>query len=159
MARPPKPDDVREAAIAHVIEQIALGRPVTEIFAKDRAELEGKCSIATWGRWIAQDQALREEVERARELGCERLVEEMITIADDRTGDTDPQSRRVRIYAREKAAQMLAPRRFGPRVDVTSGGKALPAPSVTLIDNRIQSVLMLVQQRKADDEATRLLLD
>lgn len=98
---------------------------------------------------------------RARELGFERIIgEELIDIADNREDDSDPQSRRVRIWAREKAAAMLHPRRFGNTIDVTSGGKPLPAPqSVTLVDNRIQSVLMLVQQRKEADEATRLLME
>lgn len=150
----------RQRIADHILGQLSVGRPLSKIFEEDAVSAR-LCGLATWYRWAVKDQSLREEVAQAREQGCERLVEEMVTIADDRTGDTDPQSRRVRIYAREKAVQMLAPRRFNmQRVDVTSGGKPLEAPkSVTLIDNRIQSVLMLVQQRKDSDEAMRTLLE
>jgi hypothetical protein len=150
------PAEERQRIVDHVLAQLALGTPVSKIFE----EGTGLCSEATWYRWLLNDQSLREEVAQAREIGCERHIDQMIVIADDREGDTDPQSRRVRIYAREKAAAMLAPRRFGQRLDVTSGGKPLPAPqSATLVDNRIKSVLMLVQQRKEADEETRKLLD
>jgi len=150
----------RQRIADHVLSQLATGRGLSKIFEED-AKSAKLCGLATWYRWTLKDQSLREEVAQARELGCERLVEEMIEIGDNKRADPDAQSRRVRIYAREKAVQMLAPRRFNlQRLDLTSGGKPLEAPkSVTLIDNRIQSVLMLVQQRKDDDEKVRALLE
>jgi len=149
----------RERIASHILAELALGRSLRKIIAEDKEE-HGLPDIATWLSWQVSDPSLHEQVARAREHGAERLVEEMVEIADDKQGDTDPQSRRVRIYAREKAAAMLAPKRFGQKLDVTSGGKPLPEPkSVTLIDNRIQSVLMLVQQRKDDDETIRGLLE
>lgn len=153
------PEERRRIA-DHILAQLALGRALSKIFDED-AESARLCAPATWYRWERSDQSLRDEVAQAREQGCERIVEEMIDIADNKKDDPDAQSRRTRIYAREKAVQMLAPRRFNmQRMDVTSGGKPLPpAQSVTLIDNRIQSVLMLVQQRKAADDELRKLLD
>lgn len=150
------PDEKRRIA-DHILAEVSLGRSVSKIF-EEEGDAERLCSPATWYRWLVGDQSLRDELASAREAGCEKLVEEMVTIADDKTGDPDAQSRRVRIYAREKAAQMLAPRRFGQKLDVTSGGKPIEGPkSVTLIDNRIQSVLMLVQQRKDADHLRTLL--
>lgn len=149
--------DEKRRIADHVLAHLSLGRPLSKIFKEDAASAS-LCAEATWYRWVRDDQSLREEVAQAREQGMERLVEEMVEISDDK--QEDPQSRRVRVYAREKAAQMLSPKRFGQKLDVTSGGKPIEAPkSVTLIDNRIQSVLMLVQQRKASDAELRALLD
>lgn len=143
----------------YVCEQLALGRSVKNIFEQD-SEAQSLCSRSTWNRWLMSDQSLEASVARARCQGLTAILEEIVDIADDRKGDPDAQSRRTRIYAREKMAAMLAPAVFGQKLDVTSGGKPLPAPqSVTLVDNRIQSVLMLVQQRKDADAATRALLD
>jgi hypothetical protein len=148
----------RERIEQHILSQIALGRTLSKIIDEDRKE-HGLPHISTWISWQVESEELHEKVARAREHGAERLVEEMVTISDDKAGDPDAQSRRVRIYAREKAAAMLAPRRFGQKLDVTSDGKALPAANVTINDNRIQSLLSLVDQRRLADQAGRLMLD
>lgn len=157
--RPEYMSEERLRIVDHVCEQIALGRSTRSIFKEDAAE-QSLCVLSCWNSWLINDQSLEDQVARARRQGLSAIVEEMVEIADGKEGDPDPQSRRVRIYAREKMAAMLAPHVFGQKLDVTSGGKPLEPPkSVTLIDNRIQSVLMLVQQRKDSDEAIRALLE
>ena len=89
---------------------------------------------------------LLERVERARELGAGKHLDEIIEISDNKTEDAN--SRKVRIYAREKYAAMIAPQRYGAKLDVTSAGKALPAP-VTHNDNRIQALLTIAAERMA----------
>jgi len=154
--RPEYTPEERIRIIDHVCEQIALGRSTRAIFKEDK-DLP---ALSCWNSWLINDQSLEEQVTRARRLGLSAIIEEMVEIADNKKADPDAQSRRTRIYAREKMAAMLAPHTFGQKLDVTSGGKPLEAPkSVTLIDNRIQSVLMLVQQRKADDAAVQALLE
>lgn len=110
---------------------------------------------------------LKGRVERAREQAAEAYVDEIVEIADGRDDapSIDPQIRKLRVYAREKAAAMIAPRRYGQKVDITSGGEKLPAPApmVAVQDNRIQTLIHIAAQRKAmgpvDAEALNRLLE
>ena len=138
----------RERIVSYVCSQLSLGRSMKKIFEEDR-EREKLCDVSVFYAWRSEDTRTHEKVARARASGLEVTLEELPAIADDKVSDPDAQSRRVRIYARERMAAMLAPALYGAKVDVTSGGKPLPpAQNVTLIDNRVQSILMLVQQRK-----------
>lgn len=134
----------RPKVVAHVLDELSKGRSLAAICEKD------KCiSYSQWMLWQRSDPELTEDVARAREAGATRHVEEIVAISDNRKEDAN--SRKVRIYAREKYAAMIAPQRFGQRMDVTSGGKPLEAPPpITLqIDNRVQALLLLAAQRAA----------
>jgi hypothetical protein len=150
----------RRRITEYVCSQVAEKRPLYKVFAED-GEREKLCSLAQFNRWLVNfPDEVRDKVAQARELAFEAHIEEMIEIADDKQSDPDPSSRKVRIYAREKAAAMIAPRRFGQKLDVTSDGKALPAPqtNVTMVsDNRVQTLIALAAQRK--EEKAKLLDD
>jgi transposase-like protein len=140
----------RDRIVEHICEQVANKRPLYKVLAED----EGLCSQATFTRWQRDfPEEVKAKVVHARELAFEAHIEDMISIADgtDDSPSLDPQVRKVRIYAREKAAAMIAPRRFGAKVDVTSGGEALPppAPLVAVQDNRVQTLIHIAAQRMA----------
>lgn len=159
MMHPKIEGEEKQRIVDYVCEQLALGRSTRKIFEQDKKK-ERLPALSLWNKWLINDQSFEEQVASARRLGLSAIIEEMVEIADDKKSDPDAQSRRTRIYAREKMAAMLAPAAFGQRLDVTSGGKPLPPPqSVTLVDNRIQSVLMLVQQRKDAEAETLKLLE
>jgi hypothetical protein len=147
----------RERIAQYVCGQLSRGRSIRKIFEEDKRE-QKLPALGTFLAWRLDDARLHERIAHARASGLEQLLEEIPEIADNK--DEDPQSRRVRVYARLEVAAKLAPALYGQRMDVTSGGKPLPAAQPTVvIDNRVQSILMIVQQRKEADEATRLLLD
>ena len=147
----------RERIAQHVCGQLSLGRSIRKIFEEDRKSANLP-ALGTFLAWRLDDAQLHERIAHARASGLEMNLEEIPEIADNL--DEDPQSRRVRVYARLEAAAKLAPALYGARMDVTSGGKPLPAPQhLTLNDNRVSSILMLIQRRKEDDEAMRLLLE
>ena len=174
-------EDQRERIVDHVCAEITKKRFVSSILAED----EGMPSSPTFYGWLGENEEWSNKVARAREFGMEAHVEDMIAIADNATDDVyieydkndNPvakidgsaiQRAKVQIYAREKAAQMLSPKRFGAKLDLTSGGKELPAPvNNTLIqDNRVQSLLAIAADRKArgeipslEDEKRKLLDD
>jgi hypothetical protein len=133
----------RQRITKHICEQLLEKRPLYRILEED----EGLCSAKAFADWQRDDPDISQSVTRAREAACERLIEETIEIADDR--DEDANSRKVRIQARKDAAAMLAPRKYGQRIDVTSGGKPLeaPPPTTVVIDNRIQALLSLATHR------------
>lgn len=159
-------DDEKEGIVDHVCNEIAKKRSLYRILEED----EGMPSYAEFMRWRSESEELRELLTRAREDALEAVIEEIIDISDDATGDLtlgydskgkpypkidgdSVQRAKLRVYAREKAAAMLAPRRFNTqRMDVTSDGKALPAPQLTLVENRVASIIMLARQR-ADEKA------
>lgn len=113
----------REAIIAHVLAEAATGRPVSRTLAED----EGMPDRVTFWRWHADDEALRNNLARARMNGSDALLDQAVAIADepveDQVGVAD---KRVRIDTRIRAAQMLAPRKYGPKMDLTTGGEKLP---------------------------------
>lgn len=150
---------------AHILREIAEGRSVSRILREDK----GLCSYSIWCGWVAESDKLKDRVERAREDGATRYVEEIIEISDQ--GNADPyiayrddgktpyakidgdciQRAKLRVYAREKYAAMIAPRRYGQKLDVTSDGKALPTPqTAVLVDNRVNALVLLASQRKAE---------
>lgn len=134
----------REQIIEHTLEELAKGRSLSTICDEDHMA----CSYAQWMRWQGANEALRERVAHAREAGATKLLEEIIAIADGKDGIRgDANMRKVRIYAREKYAAMIAPHRFGmQRLDVTSGGKVLPQP-IGVSTERIDALLAIAHQR------------
>lgn len=178
MGRPPEYSHAdKERVIDHICDELVNKRFVSSILRED----EGMPPPSRFAQWLAESEVFREKVARAREAGVEAHLEDMIAIADDASDDVEvrydskgkpyayvngvtTQRAKVMIYAREKAAQMLAPRRFGQKLDVTSDGKALPAPqanTLVIADNRVQSLIALAAHNKAEAEAaaTKLLED
>lgn len=152
----------RKRITDYVCEQIVNRRPMYKVFQEDREKAK-LCAFSTFNGWlVAFPGEVMEKVARAREAAATSYVEDIVQIADGKDDEpsADPNMRKVRIYAREKAAAMIAPRRFGQKLDVTSDGKALPAPqtNVTVLnDNRVQTLIALAAQRK--EEKAKLLDD
>lgn len=158
----------------HVLREISLGRALSKILIED----EGMCSSPTWYAWEQNDEELLSKVVRAREVGAQHLLEETLEIADthekgivrtikpDGTIEEREEDmlghRKLRIETRHKYAQMIAPRRFGTKVDLTTNGKELPAPvntTINMVDARIQSILMMAMQAKERDEEMKRLME
>lgn len=131
---------LRAAAMEHILAEVSAGRPVDRILRED-AHMPSKSQF--W-RWHMEDAALRDNLARARECGADCHMDEAIAIADEQEHgervETDGNGavtkrvkedmiahRRLRIDTRIRAAQMMAPRKYGPKVDVTTGGEKLPA--------------------------------
>ncbi len=110
--------------------------------------------------WLSVHLDLAKAIACAREYRLEAMSDELADIADDDT--LDPADRRIRIDTRKWLLSKLRHKTFGDKLDVTSGGEALAAPSHQ-IDARVQSIIMQAQARKRavvdglDDEAQSLL--
>jgi hypothetical protein len=106
----------RAEIIASVISDVATGIPVGK-------SVRGKCNEETFWRWHGQDPAMQVTLARARIAGVERDMEEIKMIADN--PKLDPAHKRAMIYARELRARMLAPRKYGPKLDLTSDNERI----------------------------------
>jgi len=126
----------RERVITHVLAELSGGRAVSRILRED----EGMPASSLFWQWHLESEDLQEKVARARANGVEALMDETIVIADESQGDwrrskddddemefapDHVQRAKLRIHARHQYAQMIAPRKYGPKLDLTSDGKAL----------------------------------
>lgn len=163
----------RERIIAHICNELMQKRSLTNILSQDA----GMPCYAQFAKWQRESETIAEAITHAREAALEAIIEEIIEISDDASGDLtlgydakgkpypkidgdNVQRAKLKVYAREKVAALLAPRRFGTqRMDVTSDGKALPAAqNVTLVEQRVASILAVVQERQlAQREALKML--
>lgn len=98
---------------------------------------------STFLGWIAADKELADQYARAKEIGIEQLADEILEIADDGTGDTwknedglemvnhDVIARsRLRVDTRKWLLSKILHKKYGDKLDLTSGDK--PLPSVTI---------------------------
>ena len=145
VGRPPTyTDEQRDEIIAHILMGIAAGRAVTTILIED----EGLCSDSQFWRWYYADEELRGKVAQAREHGVEARLERAIHVASTPQmgiietekhimGEDGPYPvtevkredmlghRKLLVDTLIKSAQMLKPKTYGPKLDLTSGGEKL----------------------------------
>lgn len=128
----------RDEAIPIILAGVASGKALDAVL-KENPHLP---SASTFWRWHMDDEDLRDNLARARENGVEVHMDEALLIADtpmegrivtrklNKDGEEYDEvrtedmlgHRKLQIETRIKRAQMIAPRKYGPRVDVTSGG-------------------------------------
>ena len=85
-------------------------------------------SIDSVRRWlIDEDKAVFHlQYARAREEQADFYADEITEIADT---EPDPNRARVRVDARKWVASKLKPKKYGEKLDLTSGGEKLQPPS------------------------------
>lgn len=74
-------------------------------------------SRSAFFRQLGKDPANRDAYTRAREYFVEGIAEDILGIADN---EPDPQRARNRIDARRWYAEKMNPKRFGPKLDLTT---------------------------------------
>lgn len=98
---------------------------------KDVCEKNGVSSVAFYS-WIQNDSQLLNIYTRAREEQADLLADEIIKLADDKTGDTQAGEfgdvgnaaniarSRLQVEARKWIAAKLKPKKYGDKVEVES---------------------------------------
>ena len=152
--KPQHTPEERQAIVDHVCDEIVTKkRSLFKVLAED-AKLP---SYSLFTKWQSQNEEIREQIARAREAALEALIEDMIDISQSDAFDHN--EKRVRLIAIEKAAMLLAPRRFNTqRSDITSGGKPLPAPTAQPFE-RIEAILALFAHRRRIGQARTIELE
>lgn len=140
--RKPTPDDDRQRIILHILSELSSGRPVSRICRED----EGLCDAKTFWRWHFDDETLRQKVADARANGIEAKMDEAMAVAEmpmvgevrvdkhiNVGGAAVPVTevrhedmlghRKLLVDTIIKQAQMLKPKTYGPKLDLTSGGE------------------------------------
>ena len=116
------PKGYNRDAILPLIYQSVAGGPSLD---RTLRETEGMPDPATFWRWHMDDPEIRDNLARARELGAEAHLAECVDIADQANDRDSAAAAKVRVDTRIKLAQMMAPRKYKPGVDITSGGERI----------------------------------
>ena len=160
----PYAPEAREEIIDHVLAELATGRSINKTLTED----EGMPASSVFWRWVSQSEETQNKLVHARGLAVEKWLSEVIEIVDEPTGEAyidydrdghpvakmsgDSVRRAImRAEYRLKAAAMLLPKRYGAKVDVTSGGEALKPTQLT--DNRVQALVTMAIERAAEAKA------
>lgn len=180
--RPPfelRPEVIDEICARIATSSKGLGAVLDQMRAMEFRAADGSLlsvpSLSTAMRQLASNDEFRALYTRAKELQADYLADETIEIADEANGDAvlafnadgtpyakmdgnNVRRSEVMIKARQWMAAKLNARRYGDKVDVTSGGEPLPALAPLAIDQRVQSILVLAaERRRLEAEAARLL--
>lgn len=144
----------REYCLPEIYARVASGKSLSKVLRED----SNLPSSSTFWRWHMEDADIRDNLARARLNGVEALMDESIEIADDSSldysgTDDEPvynaesvQRSKLRVETRFKYAQMIAPRKYGVKVDVTSGGEKIAVGEVESL-TRLSSLAQKLQER------------
>lgn len=130
----------KEQQIADILKRIE----VEGMSLRKSCDVEG-VPISTFMRWVSEDESLADQYARVREVGLEKMAEDILSIADDGLNDTYKdengntftdndviQRSKLRVDARKWLLSKMLPKKYGDKLDVTSGGKEITAPIVGL---------------------------
>ena len=79
---------------------------------------------------VDQDAEFATQYTRARDIGMDRLADEVLEIADSATKDTYGESR-LQVDARRWYVSKLAPKRYGDRLDLQHSGSISRTDALT----------------------------
>lgn len=150
-----------EEQFQHIIAELAAGRSVSKILRED----DGMPPPRTFWNRIYRNEVLYEKISRAREFGADALLDEARAIADTPMEGEEVMMefgpdgakrritrkdmlghRRLQIDTRVKYAQMIAPRKYGPKLDLTSDGEGLAS-----IAERVRAGNKRIELKRKDD--------
>lgn len=134
MGKPGKPPLVYDPKVGdEICERLTNGESLRRISADSHIP-----AASTIFKWLIANEGFAEQYARAREAQADTLADEIIDIADDTTHDTRkgkdgeeiPNNEwitrsRLRVDARRWVAAKLKPKKYGDKLDLTSGGEKL----------------------------------
>lgn len=109
-----RPSSFTQQTADTICDRIGTGESLRTICQSD-----GMPAMATVFRWLAANEAFREQYARAREQQGDVYADEVVLIAD---GEGDPNDKRVRIDARKWAAGKLRPKVYGDKIEHEHSG-------------------------------------
>lgn len=116
-----RPSDYTQELADAICAQLAEG-----ISLRTVCKAEEMPDASTVFRWLRSKPEFCEQYTRAKEESAEAFSEDMLEIADDKTGD--PTRDRLRVDTRKWLASKLKPKKYGEKVETThEAGDSLQA--------------------------------
>ena len=144
-----RPSKYTPELVEEICERLSKGEPLAQI-----CRSEGMPKVTTLWDWQNDKNdperaaQISERVARAREDGFERIATDCLEIIDSEpslvptTGAKDGADvtwKKARAEVRMKLLACWDPKRYGNKIDHTSGGNPIPAPVINLAHDRPQS--------------------
>jgi hypothetical protein len=142
---PGRPSSYSPELAQSICDRLAEGESLRAICSQK--EMPSKATIL---RWVRDKEEFRAQYAIAREIGDELLAEELLEIADDGSNDYMTITKgdatynvenkevtnrsRMRIDARKWLLSKRLPKKYGEKLDITSGGEKLPPQYYILPD-------------------------
>ena len=139
----------QDEQLAYIYEQVASGRALYSVLTED----EGLMGHSTFWRLHMNDEKVRESLAHARANGADAIVEKAQHVAENpieavelmeemgpdgvkrrRTVKEALGHRRLMIDTYMKRAAMIAPRKYGPKLDLTSDGEKISSVAAAIAD-------------------------
>jgi hypothetical protein len=133
MAKQGRPSLYSKAIAERILERIAEGESIVQICRDD--DMPG---LRTVMRWAAEHEVFGTGYAQAREAQAEVMDDKILTAAEG--ANTDPQAARVKVEAYKWRAAKLAPKRYGDKLDLTSGNEPVKLDE-TAVAARIASLI------------------
>lgn len=132
-----RPSEFSQETADAICEKLADGESLRSICLAD--EMPAKSTVF---KWLGQHSDFADQYARAREAQADTLADDIVDIADDGTNDWMKRQRddgttedvlnhehiarsKLRVDARKWVAAKLKPKKYGDKIDVTSGGDKL----------------------------------
>jgi len=128
-----------------ICEEIAESSKGLHFICKENEDFPNKSTVLRWLA-IPENSDFRDQYARAREAQADKLAAEILAISDDGTHDTmtvyigdvtkeveDKEwvnRSKLRVDARKWLASKLAPKKYGDKIDVTTGGEKITTPMI-----------------------------
>lgn len=134
--------DQIETLFKEVLSYIEAGHPLGRTL-----DVEGLPSRTVFYKWLNEEDGYAERYARACEIRADAIFDEMLEIVDDTSQDHTPftggnviQRDKLRIDARKWILSKMAPKKYGDKLDVTSGNEPLAVPAIVgmVIKNQIE---------------------
>lgn len=119
-------------------------------------------SAALVCRWLGEHDEFREQYARAREAQADTLADEILDIADDGSNDfmgedekyngDAVQRSKLRVDARKWLAAKMLPKKYGDKIDVTTGGDKIDRMDETSVAVRAAALVRQALERDAEPE-------
>jgi NAD+--asparagine ADP-ribosyltransferase len=159
---------IKEASKA-IFDGMVEGKSVRSILDPKTRDKKKFPSYVTFLEWLNADNEMSKQYARAMEWRAEGLLEDTIDIADDGSNDyvsgdvkkpdiEHIQRTRLRVEARQFALRKMAPKKYGDKLDVTSGDQPIQcAPIIISLDgNSLRANLKISPPVDADAELLSL---
>jgi hypothetical protein len=137
---PGRPTDYTQELADIICEKLAMGKSLRTALLE-----ENMPGMATVFRWLRENTEFREQYARAKEEGADAMADEILDIADDGSNDWETRTNkrgeeyevvnkevvmrsRLRIDTRRWLMSKMKPKKYGEKLDLTSGGDKINNP-------------------------------
>ncbi len=127
MAATGRPTDYTEELADRICERISIGESLKKITDEDA--MPSRVSVHAW---LIKYPGFLNKYEAARDMQADVYADEMDDIAHDSTIDT--QRARLIIDTRKWTSSKLKPKKYGDKLDMTSGGEKIETNTIVFTD-------------------------